>query len=310
MKKVTSYQIAEEHEGLTLEAYLKQVLQDSGRRLQKLTRQKGILLNGKAVFLQKKVKAGDSLRVLLADDVSYGVQPEEGCVEILYEDEYVLVLNKPAGLLVHPAGRTMNGTLANYLAYELQRREMLCSIRPLHRLDRDTSGCVIFAKDAHSQFLLEQQMKEKRLQRIYWALVNGEVSLAEGTIDAPLGAHPHRPNRRAVREDGEKAVTHYRTLERYPAASLLELTLETGRTHQIRLHAAHVGHPLIGDGMYGRRASWMPRQALHAACVRFWHCQEPREITVQAPLPDDFEAALAHCRSARRGTEEVLPWTP
>ena len=153
-------------------------------------------------------------------------------------------------------------------------------------------------------------MKEKRLQRIYWALVNGEVSLAEGTIDAPLGAHPHRPNRRAVREDGEKAVTHYRTLERYQAASLLELTLETGRTHQIRLHAAHVGHPLIGDGMYGRRASWMPRQALHAACVRFWHCQEPREITVQAPLPDDFEAALAHCRSARRGTEEVLPWTP
>ncbi|WP_319402400.1 RluA family pseudouridine synthase [uncultured Anaeromusa sp.] len=310
MKKFTSYQITAEHEGLTLEAYLKQVLQYSGRRLQKLTRQKGVLLNGKAVFLQKKVKAGDSLRVLLADDVSYGVQPEEGCVEILYEDEYVLVLNKPAGLLVHPAGRTMSGTLANYLAYELQRRKELCAIRPLHRLDRDTSGCVIFAKDAHSQFLLEQQMKEKRLQRIYWALVNGAVLPTEGTIDAPLGAHPSRPNRRAVREDGEKAVTQYRTLERHAAASLLELTLETGRTHQIRLHASHLGHPLIGDGMYGRRASWMPRQALHAACVRFEHLKELREVTVQAPLPEDFEAALAHCRQVRREAEEVTPWTP
>ena len=153
-------------------------------------------------------------------------------------------------------------------------------------------------------------MKEKRLQRIYWALVNGEVSPAEGTIDAPLGAHPNRPNRRAVREDGEKAVTHYRTLENYAAATLLELTLETGRTHQIRLHASHLGHPLIGDGMYGRRTSWMPRQALHAACVRFGHLKELREVTVQAPLPEDFEAALAHCRRVRRETEGVGPWTP
>jgi len=292
MKSYTTYKVSKEHEGLDVESYLKQILQYSGRRIQKLTRQKGIVLNGRTAFLQKKVKLGDTLRVLNSEDTAFGVQPEEGLIEILYEDDHMLVVNKPAHQLVHPTGQTTTGTLANYLAYVLQERNIVAAIRPVHRLDRETSGCIIFAKDSRSQFILEQQLKEKKLKRIYWALVSGLVSPASGTIDAPIGAHPSLPNRRAVHKQGEQAITHYRTIHSYSDTSLLELTLETGRTHQIRLHLAHLGYPIIGDGMYGVRSSWMTRQALHAASVRFIHIKDNREITIQAPLPKDFTDAL------------------
>ncbi|MBP2660196.1 MAG: pseudouridine synthase, RluA family, partial [Firmicutes bacterium] len=152
MKSFTIYKVTKEHEGLTLEEYLKTILQYSGRKIQKLTRQKGIFLNGKKVFLQRKVKSQDVLRVLIAQDMTYGVEPEEGSIEILYEDDYMLVVNKPAYQLVHPTGQTTKGTLANYLAYYLQQQGVITTIRPVHRLDRETSGCVIFAKDDRSQF--------------------------------------------------------------------------------------------------------------------------------------------------------------
>lgn len=292
MKSFTTYKVSQEHEGLALESYLKQILQYSGRKIQKLTRQKGIVLNGKSVFLQKKVKFGDTLRVLNSEDAAYGVQPEEGFIEILYEDEYMLVVNKPAHQLVHPTGQTKNGTLANYLAYELQQRNIVTTIRPVHRLDRETSGCIIFAKDSRSQFMLEQQLKDKRLKRIYWALVSGVVSPTSGTIDAPIGAHPTLPNRRAINQKGEQAITHYRTIHSYSDVSLLELSLETGRTHQIRLHLSYLGYPIIGDGMYGIRSSRMNRQALHANSISFMELKNNREITIQAPIPKDFTDAI------------------
>lgn len=296
MKSFTTYKVAQEHEGLALESYLKQILQYSGRKIQKLTRKKGILLNGKAVFLQRKVKFDDTVRVLNSEDAAYGVEPEAGFIEILYEDDYMLVLNKPAHQLVHPTGQTTKGTLANYLAYELQQRNIVTTIRPVHRLDRETSGCIIFAKDSRSQFMLEQQLKDKRLKRIYWALVNGLVSPASGTIDAPIGAHPSFPNRRAIHQQGEQAITHYRTIYSYLDTSLLELTLDTGRTHQIRLHLAHLGYPIIGDGMYGIRSPWMTRQALHAASISFIKLKDNNEITIQAPLPKDFTDAINFCK--------------
>lgn len=296
MKSFTTYKVLPEHVGLTLEAYLKEILQYSGRKIQKLTRQKGIFLNNKAVFLQKKVKLGDSLRVLNPEDTAYGVHPEEGKIEILYEDEYLLVLNKPAYQLVHPTGQTTQGTLANYLAYELQQRNIVATVRPVHRLDRETSGCIIFAKDSHSQFILEQQLKERILKRTYWALVAGDVNPREGIIDAPIGAHPTLPNRRAIQTKGEQAITHYHTIQNFADASLVELTLDTGRTHQIRLHLAHLGYPIIGDGMYGIRRPWMKRQALHAAAITFTHLKNKQQITITAPVPQDFTAAIACCQ--------------
>jgi len=299
MKSFATYKVIKEHEGLTLEEYLKTILQYSGRKIQKLTRQKGIFLNGKKVFLQRKVKSQDVLRVLMAQDMTYGVEPEEGSVEILYEDDYMLVVNKPAYQLVHPTGQTTKGTLANYLAYHLQQQGVITTIRPVHRLDRETSGCVIFAKDDRSQFILERQLKDRTLKRVYWALVKGIVHPPSATIDVPIGFHPTMANRRAVREKGDPAITHYHTLHNFSETSLVELRLDTGRTHQIRVHLAHIGYPLLGDGMYGIRTSWLTRQALHASSVSFNHVKDQNEITVQAPLPPDLARAIDFCRSEK-----------
>lgn len=288
MKSFNTYKVTKEHAGLPVENYLKQILHYSGRKIQKLTRKKGILLNGKSVFLQKKINPGDTLRVLNLEDASYGVQPEPGPIEILYEDDYLMVLNKPPFQLVHPTGQTTGGTLANFLAYHLEQRGVVTTIRPVHRLDRDTSGCIIFAKDAHSQTILEQQLKEGVLKRTYQALVTGTVQPPSGTIDAPIGPHPRLPNRRAVQEKGDQAITHYRTIDSFANASLLELSLETGRTHQIRVHLAHLGHPVVGDKMYGTRSPLIPRQALHAHSVTFKHVKDHQEVTIQAPKPEDL----------------------
>jgi 23S rRNA pseudouridine1911/1915/1917 synthase len=297
MKSFNTYTIAPEFGGFTVECYLKQVLQYSGRKIQRLTRQKGIQLNGRPVFLQKKVKPQDVLRILIAAETSYGVEPEAGTIKIVYEDDFLLVLNKQPFQLVHPTGRTTGNTLANFLAFHFRQQGVVNTIRPVHRLDRDTSGCVIFAKDAHTQTLLEEQIKSRTLKRTYWAIVNGLVSSPCGTIDAPIGAHPSMPNRRIICSKGEPAITHYRTLRHFQNTTLLELNLDTGRTHQIRLHLSHLGYPVVGDKMYGTRSPRINRQALHAYSVSFCHVGigEQRQLTVQAPLPDDFVRLLELC---------------
>lgn len=297
MKSFHSYKVTSEHNDLTIENYLKEVLQYSGRKIQKLTRKKGILLNSKSVFLQKKLKSGDTVKVLCLEDVSYGVQSQAGPLEILYEDEHLFILNKPANLLVHPTGQTTEGTLANFLAYELEKRQIMMTVRPLHRLDRNTSGCVVFTKDSQSQTLLEKQLQAGRLKRTYKALVKGVLHPLNGTIDAPIGPHPTLPNRRAVSAQGETALTHYKTLQAFGEASLIEVTLETGRTHQIRVHLAHIGHPLFGDSMYGQKVPWLKRQFLHASALTFEHLTDHRIVTVDCPLPDDLQAALFFCQN-------------
>lgn len=291
MKTYDKYTVAAEHEGLTVETYLKQVVKCSGRRIQKLTRAKGILLKGQKVFLQKKVKAGDILEVLVIRDLAYGVRPEEGEIKVLYEDEQLIVLDKAAGQLVHPTGQTDRGTLANFLAHYYQTKGIMTAIRPLHRLDRDTTGCVAFAKDASTQTEMELQLQSGVFKRTYLALVHGELE-QEGIIDAPIGPCPGRPNRRMIRPEGDQAITYYRTVRKFPDSSLLELLLTTGRTHQIRVHLAHIRHPIIGDGMYGRRSSIIGRQALHASMLRFRHPCTAQEVRVNAPFPTDMVRAM------------------
>jgi 23S rRNA pseudouridine1911/1915/1917 synthase len=288
MKLYSEYTVKEENQNLTVEDYLKQVLKCSGRKIQKLTRLKGILLNKRTVYLQSKVKCGDILRILSLEDTSFGVEPEAGFIEILYEDKYIIVLNKPSGLLVHPAGQTFHGTLSNYLAHYYQQQGIICTIRPLHRLDRDTSGCVLFAKNSHTQTQLEKSLKSGNLKRTYQAIIDGIIDPPTGTINAPIGPHPSKPNRRAVTQKGDPAITHYRTIANFSDTSLLELTLDTGRTHQIRVHVSYLGHPIIGDRMYGRGSILIDRQALHASSLSFQHPAEHREITLDAPLPADF----------------------
>jgi len=292
MKSFTTYKISSEHAGLTVEHYMKQIVTLSGRKIQKLTRQKGILLNNKGVYLQQKIKSGDILRVLVLVDTDYGVQLEQGDITILYEDAHMLILNKPPYQLVHPTGQTTMGTLANFLAYHFHQQGIISTVRAVHRLDRETSGCILFAKDSHSQFILEQQLKARTLKRTYLALVQGIADPAQGTIDAPIGHHPKLSNRREINKQGEEAITHYRTVRTLSDASLLELTLDTGRTHQIRLHLAHLGYPIIGDAMYGVRSPFIRRQALHATSIRFNRISDHQLITVDAPLPEDIARVI------------------
>lgn len=292
MKLFLKYTVAEEYRGLTVEVYLKHILQHSGRKVQKLTRQKGILVNGKTVYLQRKLIPGDILSILVPEDTSYGVKPEPGPVEILFEDDYIVILNKPPYLLVHPVGQTSQGTLANYLAYYYQQSRKVCTIRPLHRLDRETSGCVVFAKDARTQTLLEKCLHNGTLKRTYLAIVQGIVIPAAGTIDAQIGPHPTLPNRRSIGNNGDPAITHYKTVQTWGNTSLLELTLETGRTHQIRLHLKYIGHEIVGDKMYGSRSQLIARQALHAVSVSLIHPKDNRRITVHAPIPPDLDQVL------------------
>lgn len=298
MKVFRTHIVTKDQAGLTIEALLKHELHYSGRKLQKLTRQKGLFLNRKAAFLKKQVKENDSLRILLSSDADYGVTPEEGALTICYEDDNLFVLNKPPFQLVHPTGWTAGGTLSNFLAWHLQKRGVIMTMRPVHRLDRDTSGCILFAKNDQSQFMLEQQLKIGSLKRTYTALVQGVIQPASGTIDAPIGEHPDHPNRRTVSAHGERAVTHYKTIETFPNASLLEVVLETGRTHQIRVHLAHIGHPVIGDTMYGAASPLINRQALHANAITFQKPDDGQTIAVTAPLPDDFLQALTRCHQA------------
>src|ERR1700730_3538837 len=197
---------------MTVEQYVRDVLQISGRALQKLTRNKAITLNFKPVYLQKKLRAGDTLRIVMESDQSYGVVPEPGGLDIVYEDEQCIVCNKPAHTLVHPTESTKTGTLANFLAHYFHSNNQIVKIRPIHRLDRDTTGCVLFAKQAQIQTNFEQQLREGTLKRTYLAIVDGMIDSSSGVIEEPIGIHPIQPNRRQIDANGSPAVTKYHVL--------------------------------------------------------------------------------------------------
>ncbi|MBP2631281.1 MAG: rluD 1 [Firmicutes bacterium] len=292
--KFENYIITAADTDLTIEAYLKQVLHFSNRNIQKLTRAKGIFINKKMAFLNRSLKENDVLRVLILKDLDYGVTPESGSIEILYEDEDAIVLNKPPFQLVHPAGNTTSHTLANHLAYYFQSKNLLTTIRPIHRLDRDTSGCIIFAKNAYAQTQLEEQLKLRTLKRNYFALIRGTIVPCDGTIVQPIGKHPTKANQRAVNTNGDTAITHYQTHTSYsPNCTMLSLNLDTGRTHQIRVHLAYLGYPIIGDKMYGSRSSLIARQALHAESITFQHLKTGEMINITATLPADMKNLIA-----------------
>ena len=210
---------------------------------------------------------------------------------ICYEDDAVLVINKPAGQLVHPTTKEHDQTLANAVLYYYQKTNQPYAFHPVHRLDRNTSGLVLLAKEPQIQHLLTTGM-QKHFQRSYLALVEGQVSVAEGLIDAPIGRKPGSIIERMVYPAGQEARTHFRTLRSSPDFSLLFLRLETGRTHQIRVHLSHLGHPLAGDDLYGGSLNEIARHALHACALSFLHPVSGKQIQVYCPLPADMQRVL------------------
>ena len=300
-KNFINYKIACEHQGLTLEQYLKTILKISGRKLQKLTRTKGIFINNKPAFLKRVLQTNDNINIKIIQDQDYGVLPQPGIISILYEDNNIIVLDKPPFQLVHPTIHTTENTLANFLANYFKESKETIKIRPLHRLDRNTSGCIIFAKNDHSQNLYTKQLQEKILQRKYWALTSGVPPQNFGIINQSIAKDPTSPNRRIVSAKGEQAITNYQVLQTFDNKySLVALDLETGRTHQIRVHLKHLNCPIIGDSMYHTKSSLINRQALHAYSISFLDIDTGEKKTITTQLPLDIKNAIEKITSIKK----------
>lgn len=276
----------------------------SRAQAQKLIQNGSVTINGKEpAKAGQKLKEGDRVQVLLPEAREYQLSPETIPLSIVYEDKDLLVVDKPAGMVVHPAPGHYSGTLVNALLHHCG--EELTGIggvlRPgiVHRLDKDTSGLLVVAKTEQSHRHLVAQMKSRQVNRIYLALVKGNLAVASGVVDAPIGRHPVQRKRMAVIGSGKEAVTHFRVLEAFPGYTLLEVRLHTGRTHQIRVHLAHIGHPVVGDPVYGRGRDnlGLERQALHAAQLSFTHPATGQGLTFVSPLPPDIRAALTKLRT-------------
>lgn len=257
-----------------------------------LARHKHIQKNQEVATLQEPVQTGDRIRCLLFPEEPYGVEPEMLPLDVLYEDDHLIVVNKPAGMKVHANDPGETGALLNALAWHYQLQGLETQVRLLHRLDQDTSGAILFPKHAVMQRMLDQMLQERTIKREYWALVEGILRVAHGTIDAPIGRDRNHPTRRRVSRTGKPAQTDFQVVERFAKATLVQASLRTGRTHQIRVHFAHLGHPLLGDELYGGRIDGMNRQALHAKYLRFPHPMTQEFLEIEAPEPEDFADLL------------------
>lgn len=296
VKKWLTYVIPSEMAGKTVQDILTGPLAISRRMIQKLTRNKGILYNDKPTFLKRPVKEGHVIKVASSLEEDLTITPEPVDFGIVFEDEEILVVDKPAGLNVHPVRSGQKETLAAGIAYHWMKQGESAKVRLVHRLDRDTSGLLVVAKSMYAHQHLDRQLKERTLKRAYQALVEGQMSKLSGSFMYPIGRSSKNPSKREVRPDGEEAVTHYHVLETLIGASLVELTLDTGRTHQIRVHLAHAGHPVIGDRLYGSVSRFIRRQALHATQLRFIHPRTNEPLTFTSHLPEDIVNLMARLR--------------
>ncbi len=274
-------------------------------------------LDGREVRPRDPVRGGETVSLAVVLEIQTHSEPEDIALDILHEDEHVFVLDKPAGLVVHPGAGNPAGTLVNALLHRDAALAALPRAGIVHRLDKDTSGVMVVARTLPAHTALVEQLSAREVHRQYLAVVVGAL-VSGGTVNAPIDRHPRDRLRQAVREDGREAVTHYRLRERFRAHTLLECRLETGRTHQIRVHMAHIKHPIIGDPLYGgplrlpKQATedlvaalrGFRRQALHAEVLEFVHPVSGEPIRCAAPMPADMQALVTTLREDTREAEE------
>lgn len=276
----------------------------SRSQVQKLIAAGGVRLDGRHPKAGVLLRAGQSIAARVAASVAaVGVEPEAIALDVLYEDDHLLVINKPAGMVVHPAPGNWRGTLVAALLHHWRGpRPGLDPYRPgiVHRLDKDTSGVLVIAKDAATLAALGQQFRRREVHKQYLAWVWGRVRRPSGTITDPIGRNPVHRTRMAVRRGGRPAETAFEVVERYAEVTLLRLFPRTGRTHQIRVHLASIGHPIVGDAVYGRRrgvgAALVARHALHAERIAFCHPATGEHLRFSAPLPADLVVLRGRCR--------------
>jgi 23S rRNA pseudouridine1911/1915/1917 synthase len=281
--------------GLRLDQALARLLPGESRsRLARLIGEGLVLVDGAPAAGKRKVTSGASVEVRLAPRVEQSAyRPEAIALDVVHEDPDVLVVNKPAGLVVHPGSGNWAGTMLNALLHRAPELSHLARAGIVHRLDKDTSGLLVVARNEPAQLALVKALAAHDVKRTYLALVRGKVA-GPGKVQAPIGRHPVHRTRMAVVAGGKPAVTHYRVRKRFAAHTLLECDLETGRTHQIRVHLASIGHPIEGDPVYaGRAKAIFGRQALHAWKLSFAHPRTGKAMAFEAALPGDFSALVA-----------------
>ena len=300
---MTAYTLTTElcDEGLRLDRFLSEELEDHSRSfLQKLIKEGLVTVDGKPVKANYRLSAGQQVSVQVREPEEVNIEPQEMPLDILYEDGDVCIVNKPKGMVVHPAAGHYRDTLVNGIMYHCQDSlsGINGSLRPgiVHRIDKDTTGALIICKNDKAHSCIAEQLKEHSITRRYRAIIIGNLSEDEGTVDAPIGRHPTQRKKMAVnRNNGKRAVTHYRVLARFRGYTYIECRLETGRTHQIRVHMASIGHPLLGDTVYGPVKQAYPSlegQTLHAMVIGFVHPTTGAYMEFEAPLPAYFAELL------------------
>lgn len=294
------FTVSEELDGERIDKCINYLMEDLSRSyIQKLIKDGQTTVNGNCIKPNYRVTETDTICLHLPDAIEPDILPEDIPLDILYEDEDLLIVNKPKGMVAHPAAGHLSGTLVNAVMYhcEGQLSGINGIMRPgiVHRIDRDTTGSIIICKNDSSHTCIANQLKEHSIVRRYHAIVHGVLKEQEGTIDAPIGRHPNERKKMAVNiKNGKEAITHYKVLKHFDKYTYIECRLETGRTHQIRVHMASIGHPLLGDEVYSnRKIPWkLQGQTLHAKTLGLIHPSTGSYLEVDAPLPEYFSHLL------------------
>ena len=303
--KTEIFEVMEEQEGERLDKFLSIIYPDTSRSFfQKLIKENSVLVNDKAEKASYRMCFEDVVTIHFPDAVETTIEPEDIPLDILYEDDDLLIVNKPKGMVVHPSAGHFSGTLVNAIMYHC--KDSLSGIngeiRPgiVHRIDMDTTGSLIICKNDNSHVKIAEQIKVHSVNRIYEGIVHGNVKEDEGTIEGAIGRHPVERKKMAINEkNGKPAITHYKVLERFGNYTYMQFKLETGRTHQIRVHMSSIGHPLIGDALYSSGKTPFKNlcgQTLHAKTIGFIHPTKDNYMEFHAPLPEYFEKLLSQLK--------------
>ena len=294
MDRILTYTIKPEQEGMQLLDFLRSKGFSRGILSSMKADKNAIQLNGERGFGKSILQAGDSLHIHIPEaDNTENILPVKMDLSILYEDEDILVLNKPPYTVVHPTRGYPTGTLANGVLYYFNETNQNCIVRLVSRLDMDTSGLIIIAKNQYAHMALSKEMQLNHLEKRYLAVVHGHLQKEEGTIDLPIFKPEDEESifKRIIDERGQRSITHYKVVKKFKDATLVECLLETGRTHQIRVHLSHIGHPIYGDTLYGygeEEKELIPRQALHAYGLDFKSPRTKEKLSLRAELPEDI----------------------